>query len=845
MSRYDHRAIEQKWQTYWQENRTFRTSTDRSKPKYYVLDMFPYPSGAGLHVGHPKGYVATDAVARARRMMGYNVLHPMGWDSFGLPAERQAVKEGIHPREVTARNVATFKGQLQRLGLSYDWDRELATSDARYYRWTQWIFRQLHQRGLAYQAEVPVNWCPALGTVLANEEVNDGKYVETGDAVEKRMMKQWMLRITVYAERLVQDLALVDWPEGIKEMQREWIGRSEGAEVRFAVAGTDASFTVFTTRPDTLFGCTYTVLAPEHPLVAQITTPEQAAAVAAYRERVGKLSDRDRTSQAADAPKTGAWTGAYAINPVNGERVAIWIADYVLAGYGSGAVFACPAHDERDHAFARTFGLEIREVVRGGEVERAAYAGDGPHTRSGFLDGLDTAAAKRAIIDWLEANGHGKGRVHYRLRDWLFSRQRYWGEPFPVLHLADGSSRLLDDDELPVLLPDLDDYRPTATGEPPLARATSWLQLTDPRTGQAATRETNTMPQWAGSCWYYLRFIDPMNDEAAWGAEAEAYWMPVDLYVGGAEHAVLHLLYARFWHKVLYDLGLVHTPEPFQRLFNQGMILANAYNDSPEMRGKFFYPGEVEADGAGGHRAKSDGRVVYTKLMKMSKSRNNVTNPDDMCAEYGADAMRLYELFMGPLEDGAVWEDSGVAGTRRFLDRAWRLVVDETGGPSGKLVDSDVGDREVERTLHAALKRMSEAVESLRFNTAIADLMIFVNAATKADTLPRAWMDAFVRALAPLAPHVAEELWTHLGHADSIAAAPWPAYDEAKLAAETLTVAVQVNGKLRGTVVLPVGVSQDAALAAAKADPAVARWLEGQTIRREVYVPGKLVNLVV
>jgi len=845
MSRYDHRAIEQKWQTYWQANRTFRTSTDRSKPKYYVLDMFPYPSGAGLHVGHPKGYVATDAVARARRMMGYNVLHPMGWDSFGLPAERQAVKEGIHPREVTARNVATFKGQLQRLGLSYDWDRELATSDARYYRWTQWIFRQLHQRGLAYQAEVPVNWCPALGTVLANEEVNDGKYVETGDAVEKRMMKQWMLRITVYAERLVQDLALVDWPEGIKEMQREWIGRSEGAEVRFAVAGTDASFTVFTTRPDTLFGCTYTVLAPEHPLVAQITTPEQAAAVAAYRERVGKLSDRDRTSQAADAPKTGAFTGAYAINPVNGEQVAIWIADYVLAGYGSGAVFACPAHDERDHAFARTFGLEIREVVRGGAVDQSAYTGDGPHTRSGFLDGLDTAAAKRAIIDWLEANGHGKGRVHYRLRDWLFSRQRYWGEPFPVLHLADGSSRLLDDDELPVLLPNLDDFRPTATGEPPLARATSWLQLTDPRTGQAATRETNTMPQWAGSCWYYLRFIDPMNDEAAWGAEAEAYWMPVDLYVGGAEHAVLHLLYARFWHKVLYDLGLVHTPEPFQRLFNQGMILANAYNDSPEMRGKFFYPGEVEADGAGGHRAKSDGRVVYTKLMKMSKSRNNVTNPDDMCAEYGADAMRLYELFMGPLEDGAVWEDSGVAGTRRFLDRAWRLVVDETGGPSGKLVDSDVGDREVERTLHAALKRMSEAVESLRFNTAIADLMIFVNAATKADTLPRAWMDAFVRALAPLAPHVAEELWTHLGHADSIAAAPWPAYDEAKLAAETLTVAVQVNGKLRGTVVLPVGVSQDAALAAAKADPAVARWLEGQTIRREVYVPGKLVNLVV
>ncbi len=842
--RYDHPTLEAKWQKYWKEHRTFQTPTDRTRPKYYVLDMFPYPSGVGLHVGHPKGYVATDVAARARRMMGYNVLHPMGWDSFGLPAERQAVKDGIHPSEVTARNIAVFKGQLERLGLSYDWSRELATSEPSFYRWTQWIFGLLHQKGLAYQAEVAVNWCPALGTVLANEEVNDGKYVETGDPVERRLMKQWMLKITAYAERLVTELEDVDWPEGIKEMQREWIGRSEGADVRFGLVGRDETFTIFTTRPDTLFGCTYAVLAPEHPLVRAITTPEQRAAVAAYQEEVGKRSDRERTSAAADAPKTGAFTGAWAINPVNGEAVPVWIADYVLGGYGTGAVFACPAHDGRDHAFARTFGLEIREVVAGGDVQREAWLGDGGHVKSGFLDGMTTAEAKDAIVGWLEQQGAGRGRVNYRLRDWLFSRQRYWGEPFPILHLEDGTSRLLGDDELPVLLPPLDDFRPTDTGAPPLGRAKEWLHLTDPVSGQRAMRETNTMPQWAGSCWYYLRFIDPHNAEAPWDRAEEAYWMPVDLYVGGAEHAVLHLLYARFWHKVLYDLGLVSTREPFRRLFNQGMIHAQAYNASPEMRGKFYYPHEVVADGDG-IRAKADGQPVFTKLMKMSKSRNNVTNPDDMCNEYGADALRLYELFMGPLEDGAIWEDTGVAGTRRFLDRVWRIAVNEDGGRTAKLQDVADGDRELARALHAAIKKVAECIDNLRFNTAISEMMIFANAATKAEVVPVAWFESFLCVLSPFAPHLCEELWANLGHTESISQASWPSWDEARLAVDTITVAVQVNGKLRATIEVPAGAEAATALAAARVHPQVVRWLEGGVVRREIYVPGKLVNLVV
>jgi leucyl-tRNA synthetase len=838
---YDHVAIEKKWQERWNAERAWATSTDRTRQKYYVLDMFPYPSGSGLHVGHPKGYVATDVVARIRRSMGFNVLRVMGWDSFGLPAERQAEREGKHPKEITVRNVAVFKSQLQRLGLAYDWDRELATSDVRYYKWTQWIFARLYERGLAYRAEVPVNWCPALGTVLANEEVHDGHAVETGDPVEKRLMTQWMFRITAYAETLVQALELVDWPEGIKKQQRDWIGRSEGAEVTFEVAhgavvdGAPAKFTVFTTRPDTLFGCTYAVLAPEHALVDAITTTDRAQAVAAYRAEAGKRSDRDRMAQAADAPKSGCWTGAWAVCPVNGERVPVWIADYVLAGYGTGAVFACPAHDERDWAFAQTHGLPIREVVQGGDVMAAPYTGDGPHVNSGFLDGLDAAAAKKAVVTWLETRGAGKGMVQYRLRDWLFSRQRYWGEPFPIVLGDDGSVKLVPDAQLPVELPAIADYRPTPDGRPPLARDAAWVRTAG---GQ---RETNTMPQWAGSCWYYLRFISPDRDDVAWDAADEKYWMPVDLYVGGAEHAVLHLLYARFWHHVLYDMGLVSTPEPFHRLVNQGMIHAHSYQDAGK---KYYYPSQVE---------ERDGRwfvigtdtPVERKLEKMAKSKYNVENPDDMCDRYGADALRLYELFMGPLEDSAFWETSGVAGTRRFLDRSWRLIVDENGGRSPKIVDGPVDDRALERALHAAIKKVRECADNMRFNTAISEMMIFVNEATRAERVPAAWAAMFVQILAPFAPHLACELWAALGRTELLFDVPFPAFDEAKLATDTIAIAVQVNGKLRGEVHLPKDVAKDAAIAAARSEPSVARYLEGVAIKREIYVPGRLVNLVV
>jgi leucyl-tRNA synthetase len=830
---YDHAALDAKWQKRWDESRAFATPTDRSRPKFYVLDMFPYPSGSGLHVGHPKGYVATDVVARAKRMQGYNVLHPMGWDSFGLPAERQAVREGAHPREITARNVATFKQQLSKLGLSYDWSHEVATSDPRYYKWTQWIFLQLYRKGLAYQAEVPVNWCPALGTVLANEEVKDGVYVETGDPVEKRMMKQWMLRITAYADQLLEGLDRVDWPEGIKKQQVDWIGKSVGADVRFRIAGRDDTVEVFTTRPDTLFGGTYLVLAPEHELVEAITAGEQKAAVESYRAEVAKKSERERTAEAADAAKTGVFTGAFAVNPVTGAEIPIWIADYVLASYGTGAIFACPAHDERDHAFAVQFGLPIVEVVSGGDVAEAAYTGDGPHVNSDFLDGLDNQAAIERVIAWLEDRDLGKRSVRYKLRDWLFSRQRYWGEPFPIVEREDGTVVPLDESDLPVLLPELDELTPTPDGRPPLARAEDWVETTDPETGAAARRETNTMPQWAGSCWYYLRFISPERDDVAWDPEEEQYWMPVDLYVGGAEHAVLHLLYARFWHHVLYDLGLVSTPEPFHKLFNQGMIHATAYRDE---RGKWYYPEQVE------HRdgklfAPDTGAELAASREKMSKSRYNVVNPDDMCEQYGADALRLYELFMGPLEDGNDWDTSGVLGTRRFLDRTWRLADKLTGDQ----VDDAPG---LERALHAALKKVTEGIAQLRFNTAIAEMMSFVNEATRAKALPQAWFEAFLLVLSPFAPHMCEELWERLGHEGGLGRADWPSWDEARLRVDTVTLAVQVSGKMRGTIEIPADASKEDAIAAAKADEKVARHLEGKTIRREIYVPGRLVNLV-
>jgi leucyl-tRNA synthetase len=844
---YDHQAIETKWQARWDADRTFATPADRTRPKFYVLDMFPYPSGAGLHVGHPKGYVATDIVARAKRMMGHNVLRVMGWDSFGLPAERQAVKEGKHPAEITQRNIATFKSQLQRLGLSYDWEHELATSDPEYYRWTQWIFLQMFEKGLAYQHEVPVNWCPALGTVLANEEVKDGVYIETGDPVEQRSMKQWMLKITDYAESLLEGLETLDWPEGILEQQRHWIGKSQGAEIDFEIEGHEGkTITVFTTRPDTLCGGTYMVLAPEHPLVDEVTVKAQRATIETYREEVGKKSDRDRMAQAADAPKTGANTGAYAINPATGAKMPIWIADYVLATYGTGAVFACPAHDERDWAFAKSFGLPMIEVVGGGDIEKEAFIGDGPHVNSDFdnglntLNGLQNAEAIERMTGWLEQRGRGRGTVNYRLRDWLFSRQRYWGEPFPILLTEDGEAIPVPEEMLPVELPEQDEYTPTADGRPPLARNEAWVNTTTPD-GRPAKRETNTMPQWAGSCWYYLRFITPRNKKAAWDAAEEHHWMPVDLYVGGAEHATLHLLYARFWHHVLHDLGLVTTREPFQRLFNQGMILAHSHRDE---RGRFYYPDEIEERG-GSFVAKESGGAVEQKLEKMSKSRHNVVNPDDVCREQGADSMRLYEVFMGPLDERAIWETSGVAGVRRFLDRAWRLVIDsKTGDISEKIVAGDVDDPETERLLHGAIKKVTESVESLKFNTAISEMMIFVNQATQAEALAHAWVEAFVRILAPFAPHMGEELWQRLGHEELLTYAEWPAYDEAKLKVDTITIAVQVMGKVRVQIEIPADASEADAIAAAKENDKIASLIDGKTIRKEIYVPGRLVNIV-
>ncbi len=866
MAGFDHKIIDAKWQAFWDREQTFLTPTDRTRPKYYVLDMFPYPSGDGLHVGHPKGYTATDVVARAKRMMGFNVLRVMGWDSFGLPAERRAERTGEHPSVITARNIATFKSQLQKLGLSYDWTRELATSDPKYYKWTQWIFEVLFERGLAYRAEVPVNFCPALGTVLANEEVKDGKYIETGDEVERRLMKQWMLKITEYADRLSEDLTGLDWPAGTHKAQFDWIGKSIGANVKFQIVGREDAITVFTTRPDTLFGGTWVVLAPEHPLVDEITTPAQRGAVAKYREDVGKRSERDRTTEAADAPKTGVATGAFAVNPVNGKHIPIWIADYVLASYGTGAVFACPAGDERDHAFATKFGLPIIEVVKGPEgtdVQKAAFTGDGPHVNSEFLDGLGNDAAKTKVIAWLAERNLGEQSIRYKLRDWLFSRQRYWGEPFPTYTTPDDNVHLVPKAELPVALPQIDEYKPTRDGAPPLARAKDWLPYKD------GTRETNTMPQWAGSCWYYLRFLSPNRDDIAWDADEEKYWMPVDLYVGGNEHAVLHLLYARFWHKVLFDAGFVSTKEPFQRLFHQGMIHKPSFKDANR---KYYNFDEVEQRGGTGKAidpasanlgdllaaapwfVKGTDIELELKLDKMSKSRYNVVNPDDMGAEYGADSMRLYELFMGPLEDGVEWETAGVSGTRRFLDRAWRLLVvpadpqkpDSVETLSDKIIeDGGADNKDLERALHQAIKKVTAAVADLKFNTAIADMMVFVNEATKATKIPRAWFESFVKILAPFAPHVAEEMWQRLGHTKTISFEAWPAYDETKIAKDVMVIAVQVLGKLRGQIEVPTSASEAEILAAAKADEKVMSFLDGKAIKREIYVKGRLVNFVV
>ncbi len=855
---YDPAKIEPKWQKFWLENKTFAAKDlDPERPKLYVLDMFPYPSGAGLHVGHPEGYTATDIYSRFKRMQGYNVLHPMGWDAFGLPAEQYAIETGTHPRDTTRRNIERFRKQIQALGFSYDWDREINTSEPDYYRWTQWIFLQLYKKGLAYLAEVPVNWCPALGTVLANEEVVNGRSVRGNHPVVRKPMKQWMLKITAYAERLLRDLDDLDWPEGIKEMQRNWIGRSEGAEVDFRIADSDAVIRVFTTRPDTLFGATYMVLAPEHPLVDRISTPEKRAAIAAYREQAAAKSDLDRTDLNTD--KTGVFLGTYAVNPVNGEKIPVWISDYVLMGYGTGAIMAVPAHDTRDFEFAEKFGLPVRcilepdpeaaraEGIRPEDVlaGRACWPGAGRLIRSANDQGLDINGlpvdqAKKKTTEWLEARGLGKATVTYRLRDWLFSRQRYWGEPFPVVYFEDGTIKILDEKELPVLLPELDDFTPTGTGESPLAKAKDWLEYVDPETGKRGRRETHTMPQWAGSCWYYLRYIDPHNAGAAWAPEKERYWLPVDLYVGGAEHAVLHLLYARFWHKVLYDLGLVSTPEPFRKLVNQGMILGISYRDK---RGVVVPNDKVEfRDGAPFHR--DTGEELEQFPAKMSKSLKNVVNPDDIIAMYGADSFRMYEMFMGPLQATKPWQTQGVEGIRRFLIRLWRMIIGPDGAVAPEVTDQPMTPDQ-ERLLHATIKKVTEDIESLDFNTAISQMMIFVNEFSKARPRNRRAMETLVLLLSPFAPHIAEELWQRLGHSASLAWEAWPKWDESRLKQEEVEIVIQVNGKPKAHAVVPVGASREEMEKIARANERLRQTLEGKQIVKVVAVPGRLVNFVV
>jgi len=807
---YDHRTIESKWQEYWDEHRTFRVTDDPAKPKFYCLDMFPYPSGSGLHVGHLEGYTATDIVSRYKRMRGFNVLHPMGWDAFGLPAEQYAVKTGIHPAKTTADNIATFKRQMQRVGLSYDWERELSTTDPQYYRWTQWIFLKLFERGLAYVAEVPVNWCPALGTVLANEEIVDGKSEVGGFDVIRKPMRQWVLKITAYADRLLEDLKLVDWPTSTLEMQKNWIGRSIGAEVDFALADRTGAIRVFTTRPDTLFGATYMVLAPEHPLVDVVTSQEQKVAVQTYREASAKKSDLQR--QELEKEKTGVFTGGHAVNPVNGERLPIWIADYVLMSYGTGAIMAVPAHDERDWAFARQYQLPIREVIAGGHVQEAAFTdtGRGVVVNSVTADGsfsindLKPSEAIPKITDWLAQQDKGTRAVNYKLRDWLFARQRYWGEPFPIVWV-DGEARSLPEERLPLVLPETDNFKPSGTGESPLANLSEWLATTDPVTNKPARRETNTMPQWAGSCWYYLRFIDPKNFTQLIDPVKEQYWMPVDLYIGGSEHAVLHLLYARFWHKVLFDIGVVSTPEPFLKLVHQGIVL-----------------GEDN--------------------QKMSKSRGNVVNPDEMIDQFGADAVRLYEMFMGPLEAMKPWSTRGVEGVTRFLERVWRLMVDEQGRLSSAVV-STAPSLDHERLLHQTIKKVTEDIEALRFNTAISQMMIFTNEMTKAQERPRTVIEPFVLLLSPFAPHLAEELWGLLGHQPSVSQQLWPIYDPALTVSERVTIPIQVNGRLRAKIEVPTDAPREEIERLARAE--ATEWLQEKEPKKVIYVDKKLLNFVV
>ncbi len=835
--RYDPQELEPRWQRRWEDARAFAVEPGDPRPKRYVLTMFPYPSGAGLHIGHASVYSISDVLARYSRMRGYQVLHPMGWDAFGLPAEQYAIANRVHPRDAVKANVDNFKTQLGLIGCSYDWSRELSTTDPAYYRWTQWIFLRLYERGLAYEAEVPVNWCPALGTVLANEEVIDGKSERGGHPVIRQPMRQWMLRITAYADRLLEDLDLVDWPEHVKRMQREWIGRSDGAEVRFEVEG-GGSFEVFTTRPDTLFGATFCVLAPEHPLVGKVTTSAQRAAVEAYAAAAARKSERERVASDAKE-KTGVFTGAYAVHPVTRGRVPLYVADYVLISYGTGAIMAVPGHDERDWAFAKAHGLPIVEVISGGDVSQAAHAGDGVLVHSGFLDGLDVPTAKARMGAWLETHGLGRPAVRYKFRDWLFSRQRYWGEPIPMLHRADGRTVPVPDDALPVTLPEVVRYEPTGTGESPLAAISSWVDTVDPRDGSPARRETNTMPGSAGSSWYWLRYLDPSNDRAFVDPAIEKAWMPVDFYVGGAEHAVGHLLYARFWHKVLFDLGLVSTKEPFQRLYNQGVVVAKTYRDEA---GRFVPATEVDASGDV-PRAAADGGPLSVSLERMSKSKKNGIGIDEAVARTSGDAVRLAVLFIGPPHADKEWTPTSLEGPWRFLLRAWRAIVGDEHGDAALSDAPPTGD--LWKALHRAVDGITKDMDAIAYNTAVSKLMVLMNAMAGATPLPREVATTFARLLSPLAPHIAEEMWARLGQPGLCTLAAWPVADPAALVDDTVTLGVQVNGKVRGDVTVPRDADDAAVVAAAKAVENVRRHLEGKTIIKEIVIQKRLVNLVV
>ena len=810
---YSHKTIEAKWQKYWSENSTFKSEEESSiKPKYYVLDMFPYPSGAGLHVGHALGYVATDIVARYKRMKGFNVLHPMGWDAFGLPAEQYAIKTGTHPKITTQENVKNFKNQINKLGFSYDWSKEINTTDPEYYRWTQWIFLQLYNKGLAYEEEVNVNWCPELKAVLANEEVVNGKSDIGGHPVIRLPMKQWILKITDYAESLLEGLDDLDWPENIKELQKNWIGKSEGVELSFEIDGFKEKIDVYTTRPDTLFGATYMVLAPEHPLVDKIVTESSRKEVNEYIIETQKKSDFDRTEVNKD--KTGVFTGSYAINPFSKEKIEVWIADYVLISYGTGAIMAVPGHDERDWEFANKYDLPILEVIEGGNVKKAAYTAKGnakiinsKNDNTLSLDGLSVEEGIIKAINFIEKSGFGKSTINYKLRDWLFSRQRYWGEPFPIIHTKENIATV-NENELPVLLPEVDNYKPSDDGKSPLSKINSWVEVKDAKGNIIGLRETNTMPQWAGSCWYFLRFTDPNNTSNAWSKEKENYWMPVDLYIGGQEHAVLHLLYSRFWHHVLFDLGLVSTKEPFKKLYNQGMILGD--------------------DGT-----------------KMSKSRGNVINPEEIIDEYGADSMRLYEMFMGPLNKSKPWSTKGLQGCYRFINKLWSVIINEEGNLSSKIKDDIKPDNETLFIHHQTIKKLGDDIENLHFNTAVSQLMIYSNHMQKCDSISKNLIKELVIIIAPFVPHLAEELWSILGNKDSISYQEWPSYDESLIQLDYVTIAVQVNGKLRANIEVSKDSAEDFVVSEALSLENVKKFTSLGSIIKTIHVPNRLLNFVV